>query len=130
MADKSEQVMEMVRDKLQKNPGIATQELYDQAQKIDKSIGDLTLRQFHARFPLQVKRQMAPKRTTARRGKRRGRGRKKAAEVDRAALRDSLLGFAKDLTAAQSKPAEMVDVLANLDKYVDQIVKIVDGGKR
>lgn len=125
MADTNEAVMDMVREKIKKSPDISTQELYEQAQKVDKGVGDLTLRQFHARYPLQVKRQMAPRKSASRRSKRRGR-RKKAAEVDRGAIRERLLGFAKDLTAAQNT-AGVVDVIANVDEYVDEIVKVLNG---
>ena len=34
----------------QRNPGVKTEELYMQAKKLDKSVGALSIRQFHARY--------------------------------------------------------------------------------
>jgi hypothetical protein len=58
MAKKSERVMDMVRREVQKNPGVKSGELYEEAKKLDRSISSLSLRQFHAQYPLQVKRAM------------------------------------------------------------------------
>ena len=59
MAADKDRVMEMVEAELAKNPSISSEELYKRAQDVDASIGDLNLRQFHARYPLQVKRRAA-----------------------------------------------------------------------
>ena len=56
MAEADPQVMSMVEAALKKNPDASSQELYDQIRKKKRSIGRLTLRQFHAKYPLQVKR--------------------------------------------------------------------------
>lgn len=126
MAETNQKVMDMVRDQLQKNPDIATSELYEKAQKLDSSVKQLTLRQFHARYPLQVKRQIAVKsgrRRTTRRRRRRGK------ELDRGAIRNTLLSFAREVSSADN-PADMIDAVTSVEKYVDQIAKVVDGGKR
>jgi hypothetical protein len=98
MADTNERVMAMVQEELGRNPNASVTELQEKAQKIDPSMGDLTTRQFHARYPLQVKRAKAmkegaagggrkatakkKKKSTAKRGpaKRRGRPPKSAAK--------------------------------------------------
>ncbi|MDE0258591.1 MAG: hypothetical protein OXR82_09440, partial [Gammaproteobacteria bacterium] len=48
-------VMEYVERTLEANPGIANADLFAGAREIDPSVGQLTGRQFHARYPLQVK---------------------------------------------------------------------------
>jgi hypothetical protein len=51
--------MDMVRREVAKNPDVKSGVLYEQAKKVDRSMSSLSLRQFHARYPLQVKRAMA-----------------------------------------------------------------------
>lgn len=58
MAAKNERVMEMVRKEVQKNPGVPSQELFDKAKKMDSGMSRLNIRQFHASYPLQVKRRL------------------------------------------------------------------------
>jgi hypothetical protein len=71
MAATNERVMEMVRKEIEKNPEVSSQELFERAKKMDSGIGRLSVRQFHASYPLQIKRKMKG----ARRG---GRGRPRA----------------------------------------------------
>ncbi|MDE0260703.1 MAG: hypothetical protein OXR82_20245, partial [Gammaproteobacteria bacterium] len=52
-------VMEYVERTLEANPGIANADLFAGAREIDPSVGQLTGRQFHARYPLQVKARLA-----------------------------------------------------------------------
>jgi hypothetical protein len=115
MADGSGKVMEMVREELQRNPGATTQELLDKAKKLDKTLGTMTVRQFHARFPLQIKRRLAGMRS---RGRRRARG----STVDRGAVRTVLLQFARDIAGADGK-AQVVDIIGGVETYVDRLVK-------
>lgn len=74
MAVKSQRVMDMVRREIQKNPAVGSQELFDKAKKMDGSMNSLNIRQFHAGYPLQVKRLLKPTpkgaavKTPARRG--------------------------------------------------------------
>jgi hypothetical protein len=65
MAKINERVMEFVRREIAKDPDVRSTSLYEQAKKVDRSISRLSLRQFHARYPLQVKRTM---KSAARRG--------------------------------------------------------------
>lgn len=124
MAETNQKVMEMVRQAIQRKPDVATDELYKRAQKVDASVADLTLRQFHARYPLQVKRKIA-----AASGKKRRRARPRRApkggEVDRGAIRKSLVAFAREVSAAgdEGSTAHLIDAMQSVDSYVDQIVK-------
>lgn len=130
MVDIKGDVMKMVRKELEKNPDIENQQLYDKAKKIDGSIDDLTLRQFHARYPLQVKRQRAQK---AGGRKKKAKSRKRAAAdrsrsgagagtVDRDRIRDTLVRFAREVAAASGK-AEMIDLITDIDEVVDEVAK-------
>lgn len=56
MANTDEKVMEMVMDELRKEPDIETSALHDRVKSVFPHIGKLTLRQFNARYPLQIKR--------------------------------------------------------------------------
>ncbi len=114
MADANGKVMDMVRDEIQRNPGVRTEELFEKAKKLDKSVSGLSVRQFHARYPLQIKRQIAAQRP------RRNRPRRKHV-ADRAAVKTVLLQFAKDVMAAEG--SMVVDVIGGVDKYVDKVVK-------
>lgn len=140
MAEIKDEVMKMVRKELEKNPDVENKDLFAKATKIDGSIEDLTLRQFHARYPLQVKRQKAQK-SGGRKKKRKKEKKKKtkssasgtrggkragASTVDREKIRGTLLRFAKEVSAASGK-AEMVDLITNVDEYVDEVVKALDG---
>ncbi len=132
--EKKDAIMEMVRQELSDDPDAENKDLYAKAKKIDPSVDDLSLRQFHARYPLQVKRKMAQ----SRRDRKKSRGAKKATgsggggtggsgSVDRETIRSTLLRFARDVSAADGK-AEMIDILSSVDDYVDDVVDAVDAG--
>lgn len=59
MANVDEKVMAMVEAELAKNPDTGSSDLFEMAKAEEPSIGELSLRQFHARYPLQVKRRAA-----------------------------------------------------------------------
>ncbi|HKK07970.1 MAG TPA: hypothetical protein VKA44_03725 [Gemmatimonadota bacterium] len=133
MAKTIEGVMKMVERELDRDPDISNEALYEKARKVDGSIGDLTLRQFHARYPLQVKRRRAaasgPKKKKSRsRATSRSRGTKAASGdgPDREAIRDVLLRLAREVSAAEGKAA-MIDLVVGLDRFVDEVVKAADG---
>lgn len=123
-ASADDKVMELVEKQLRKNPEISNEELFEKAKGVDPSVGELSLRQFHAKYPLQVKRKLAPKT-----GRRSRRSRRRAQDVDREAVRQSLLKFAKDISAAEGK-AETIELLANVDEYVTELIKVMNGGTR
>ena len=56
MAKTDDKVMAVVEKELEKDPDASVQDLYDKAKSVKSAIGKLTLRQFNARYPLQVKR--------------------------------------------------------------------------
>lgn len=135
MAEINDDVMSMVRAELEEDPDVENKVLFEKATEIDEAIGDLSLRQFHARYPLQVKRQKAQ----AKGGRKKKRKSKSSSAkrtgasarsgdggVDRERIRGTLLEFAKEVTAASGQ-ADMIDLIANVDRYVDEVAKAVDG---
>lgn len=123
MAETNEKVLAMVRETIETNPDVSTSELYERAVKMDKEIAKLSPRQFNARYPLQVKRRMAPPR-------KKGRARvRRAAKAggDRAAVRAVLQELAQDVAGAESG-AELVSVIGNLDDYVERVLRAAGVG--
>lgn len=115
MAATSEKVMSMVEEEIRKNPDVLTKDLFEKAKKIDKSITNLTIRQFNARYPLQVKRRNAPPKP--RRPRRRG-----AKGGNRDAVRAVLLDYARELAGAEDM-GQIVSLVAGVDEYVDRVMK-------
>lgn len=131
MATTIESVMKMVESELGKDPDISNEALYEKARKVDKSIADLTLRQFHARYPLQVKRRRAAAAGRSRRNRKRSpRARRRVAATpeagSREAVREVLLRFARDVSAAEGKAA-VIDIVSGLDRYVDEVLAAANG---
>ncbi len=134
MAKTDEKVMNLVENELEKNPDISVEDLYEKAKANSPSVGELTLRQFNARYPLQVKRRRSRKKSpgpTRRRQstpKPAGKARQKKRpepEVERGErerVRKTFLRFASDLAAAEERK-DLVDVVANVGAYVDQVLK-------
>jgi hypothetical protein len=130
VANTDEKVMALVKDELRKDPDILTSTLYDKAKSAVPSVGKLSLRQFNARYPLQIKRRMAmsgegaPAKPRSTKPAPTRRERKPAAPTggNRDNVRQVLLRFAADLSAADDRSA-IVRVLAGIDGYVDDVVK-------
>ena len=139
-------VMEYVERTLEANPGIANAELFAGAREIDPSVAALSARQFHAKYPLQVKARLAraaapePKtppepeeamseEPTATDVSSAGEGdtaTSPTGEGDPLAVRRLLLDLAKELARAESK-AEVIEVIAGLDDYVAEIMEAARG---
>ena len=110
-----------------KDPSVASKELFEKAKESFPAARELNIREFHARYPLQVKRKAS---LAAGGGKRKRRrkssgGRKTgetAAHANRDAVRTALLKFASDLSAAEERK-DLVKVLARVDSYVDEVLK-------
>lgn len=130
-------VMDMVREELAKNPDITNEELFEKAKAIDPEIANLSMRQFNARYPLQVKRAQgrAPG-AEAPRGRQRRAGaarstrapsssrRANARLAAAAPIRAAFLEFAEELLAATEKgTAAVVRVVGNVDQYVERVLK-------
>lgn len=86
MADSNPKVLAMVERALKKNPDLSSTELQQRAERIDKSVKDLTGRQFHARYALAVRKKLAgggsrrrKKKGGRKPGRKKGGGRKRAA---------------------------------------------------
>lgn len=57
--DLDENVLEMVRRQLERDPPPSTRALYGRAVLMNSDLYDLSVRQFHAKYPLRVKREKA-----------------------------------------------------------------------
>lgn len=115
MAVVIDRVMNMVRDEIERRPDVTSQELFEKAKKLDRGIRSLSARQFNATYPLQVRRSIAPKRPRARRGSRKS-------ATGREHVRGVLLEFARSVAGAED-PGELVEVIGNLDTWVDRITE-------
>jgi hypothetical protein len=121
-------VMTFVEEALAANPSISTTQLYDAAKKKSRAISELSIRQFNARYPLQIKRRQSLESQPARtRGAaRRGRPRRGKDEQRLQAVRKVLLRFAEDLSGAEARK-DLVQVLANMDSYVTEVYRAASG---
>ncbi len=122
MADIDPKVMEAVEKELKKNPDASVDELLEVAKKVNKSVTKLTKRQFHARYPLQVKRRLNPPKRTDKRKRTTRRRKKSGTGESKEQVREILLRFASDLAAAEERKA-VVRVVASVDTYVEEILK-------
>lgn len=128
MAKTDDKVMKFVEDELKKKPDIDVKDLYEQAKKIKSGgVSKLSLRQFNARYPLQVKRRQSQKKggrsTKRKRSTSRRRRTAPSNGKDRDAVRDTLLRFASEVAGAEHRK-DLVKVLAEVDKYVDEVLKV------
>ncbi len=129
-------VMEFVERTLEVDPNVSNADLFAGAREIDPSVAELSARQFHARYPLQVKARLA--RAAAPEPKTPPEPEVPAVEEtapedapppqagDPVAVRRLLLDLAKELATAESK-AEVIEVMARLDDYVAEIMEAARG---
>ena len=138
MAKTDENVMRMVEQELAKNPEVSVEDLFEKAKGMASGISRMTRRQFHARYPLQVKRRKgAGKRGKkgAKKGAKKGRkvvaaksatgrgpGRPRKSADGREGVRDVFLRFAQDVAAADT-PKDLVKLIVSVDRYVDEAMK-------
>lgn len=131
----TDKVMQYVERALAKDPGTSNKVLFEGAKKIDKAIGALSIRQFHAKYPLQVKRRKGQpaRRRKAKATRPAARGKKARAPRARSGARAAtpggadevrkvLLRFARDLSAADTQLGT-IEVMSNLDRYTADILK-------
>ena len=117
----SDKVMTFVETQLSRDPNVSNATLYEGAKKLDRSIGKLSIRQFHAKYPLQVKRR---KGGSKRRAPKKGRTPRRTASGSNAdAVRKILFQFARDLSAAETQLGT-VEVLSKVDGYTADILKV------
>lgn len=121
-----DKVMRVVEELLQKTPDMPVDQLYEHAKKASSKIGELNLRQFNARYPLQIKLRQARAKDGAAKG---GRPRsttprkRRSKTENRDQVREILLGFAVSLVGAEER-RDVVQVLAGVDQVVDRIVQV------
>jgi hypothetical protein len=121
MADVDPTVMSAVEAAIHENPSATVDELFALAKELNPATAELSKRQFHAQYPLQVKRRMQPPR-------RRRRKLNKNIErmmhdgTVREAVRAAFLSFASDLAAAEDRK-DVVHVVASVDRYVEEVLE-------
>jgi len=133
VAEVNEKVMEMVQKELEASPDASTTELHEKAKQVDPAMKDLSVRQFHARYPLQVKRKKSLAEGGGRRKKTRrsrssktgsSRGKQRSGSSSQSEVHAVLVEFAKEVSAANDRgPTAMLDVISNLDGWVARIEK-------
>ncbi len=123
--EKLDKVMQLVEKELKKNPKATAKELQQKAKAVSASVGKLSVRQFHAKYPLQVRKKLAPKkprRAAPKKPRRAPKARAARGQVNREAIRNTLMTFARDVSAAEGK-SETIAVLGKLDNYIDAIIR-------
>ena len=138
MAEKHEQIMEMVTEEIKRDANVSLPALMEKAQEIDPSVKDLTSRQFNARYPLQVKRKLSGAKggrkpgsrrrtkkatTQAQAPRRRTRRGAQATGERREELRKVFFEFAREFADAETK-TEIVGVLDKVESYSERVEKI------
>ncbi len=126
MAETNEKVMALVERELEQDPDASVKILYGKAVKVSADIGKLSHRQFHARYPLQVKRRKSQSKRGERKRRRSTRSTRSGDSngAQREKIRKVFLDFASDLTAAEERK-ELVSLVAGIDRYVDRVLKTV-----
>lgn len=121
MATIDPNVMAFVESEMEKNPDAGSLALFEKAKVAVPSVAALSIRQFHARYPLQIKRIASagkPRRKKKTPSPRRGR----RDNDRRVAVRAVLMRFATALASAEAK-ADVVKVLADSDRFVDELIE-------
>ena len=128
----NEDVLEMVRRQLERDPPPPTSALYGRAARIDRDVYDLSLRQFHAKYPLRVKRERARAERDAAHEEERspadGDGGVGASPepAARDRVREVLYGLAREVASADDV-ADLAGVVAELADRVDEVEAILAG---
>lgn len=120
-----EAVLKMVERELKKQPDMSSSDLYEKVAKKHDSVKELSTRQFHARYPLRVKRKMAgptkrKSRTRAARTRTAPKRRTPVRPRGSEQTRDVLLQFAQELVGMGGEPS-FTDVLSRVDHYADKL---------
>ncbi len=116
-----QEVFSMIEQALEENPDVSNDELQERAAEIDPAIADLSARSFHARYPLQVKRQMTAAQKEEEAAEEPEAGGESRDEL-RASVRQALLDFARDVAGASDR-GDVIDVLTSVDEYVDPVME-------
>jgi hypothetical protein len=124
---KNEAVWKMCETQLAENPSVVSRELYESAIALDESIRQLSPRQFHAAYPLQIARGAKIKALANGNGQatepKPRMPRKLVAATDRAAIRAILLELIEQTAAAaRDDLTKLIRITANVDEVVDRVV--------
>ena len=119
--DLRDRIMDLVRRLLRKEEELSTREMQERAAEIDPGVEELSTRQFHARYPLQVKRKLSSMKSKMK-GRSDGSRAPEGADERREVVREALLDFAKAVAGAEDR-GEVIDVLTRVDEYVDRVVE-------
>lgn len=124
LSEESErEILEMVEDQLDRPNPPDTRVLYRRAMHfIDRDVRHLSLQQFNAKFPLQVKRRKARAREERNGGSPDGSRAPSESDDRREVVREALLDFAKAVAGADDR-GDVIDVLTGVDEYVDRVVE-------
>lgn len=123
MTSTNPKVLSYVEAAIKRNPNRTSKSLYEAAVKIDPEISKLDLRRFHSRYPLQVRRKLQKAQSSGE-AKTNGKPRKPKRRKDdrRQEVRDILLEFASKVASSLDSRKDLVEVIGNLDTYVDRLV--------
>lgn len=123
MPEHDDQVMLMVEQTLKRRPDASTDELQQKAKEIDPKTAKLTRRQFHAKYPLQVKRRTPGGSSSGRRRRPQDGKAAKASTFAEARLDEVLEDLStkirKDFQAALRK-----DSLSEADAFLVRLAKL------
>lgn len=121
MTTKRDEVLDMVRRQLHRANPPSTEALYGRAARIDNSLRELSLRQFNARYPLQVRREMARAEKTNRQPTESS----DTNDFNRDGIRQVLLDFAR--TVSDATDAQLIDLLTDgVEDYIDRILHLAN----
>lgn len=149
MANVDEKVMAQVERELEKNPDLGSSDLFEKMKAKYPSIGELSVRQFHARYPLQVKRRKSAssgstgtrkktsskktssKKTSARKGgRKRSAAKKSAAKAPRSRGRSARPAAPQDTReAVRAALMRFATELASAEAKAE-VVKVLAGADR
>lgn len=110
--ERRDRAIEAIRSAVSRKRDISNARLMDIAADFDPSVAKISPRQFHGRYVLVALRQLA-------RGRPRKNVRRGAKQDGRSNIEQVLLRLARDV--AKADRAGLVEIIAQLDKYVDEI---------
>ena len=122
MADVDPKVMAGVKRALKKDPSISSKDLFERIKKRHESVRDLSVRQFNARYPLQVKKALAPKRPRKKRNLKIGRG---AVSKLPDTMFNELMGELAERVTSGYKKALATDRISELDAFMKRLERTV-----
>lgn len=109
-----ERIMKRVRELVEKGEDFSTQQIQERVAEYVPKVKDLSTREFHTRYAKRIMEKLS--------------GKKVRTEVSgefRSALRDTLIDYAKDVSAAEDR-GEVIQLVENVDEYVDRVMTEVD----